>query len=1314
MFNDAPIFNSPQDSNLDNIYVLTIAASDGFSSISNVLTIIILPYNTRHYISEQFYTQRHYTQLLSLKIHPRNTMKNIDKTFYLLSLLFPLLLLPACDISTKSAENDTEIVNTYTQSSTDIIIDTQIDDLKFSSITDAPLNTLIESNILTISGINEPTNISITGGEYKINANAYSSSNSTVQNGDIIQFRLLTHNVWGKEHISTVIIGSKSFDFIVLTHLQDISPQDFQFTPVNDANTETIYESNTIVVSEITGSVSINISGGEYKVNNGNFLSEQSFIENGQSITLRGISSQFYSVTSTIEVVIGDKSATYLITTKQDSIPIESDLDNDGIPDDLDAFPNDPTEWIDTDGDGYGDNSDLDADGNGILDSEEISSPPTWEEPVIYTDLNSINVRVKDIIQQVDMDNDGDIDLVTVSYLDNSLEWHENNGTNTFDTHRIYNQDLLINSVTITDIDGDNDQDIIGISRVQGEIILFENNSEQIFTQHIIDNTESNYIIAVDLDNDKHMDFVTWETSRSGTSAKWYKNDGAQQFSSQNIFSGFANLKLISVIDIDKDDDLDFLISSSRWMENNGDQTFTTRNIANQLASDTVIGIDLDKDDDIDLVSISYSDDRVAWHENDGAQNFTQHTISTNEDGVVDLQVFDFDSDGDLDLLTASKLDNKISWFENKNQAFINHEIIKDLSYLDFLLATDIDNDGDHDILISNSDNHIIWYDFIGYDYKVIEGDLYVTTIKATDIDSNHLTYQIKDELDSQLFEIHPATGELKFKFASTLNDSLVASQNTYTLNVSASDEDTTIYKTVKVIILPNDQDDDNDGILDTLDDFPLDSKQWLDSDGDGIGNNIDTDDDNDSILDINDNAPINSNSSQAPFWNTQEQENTIVHITSTTDGYLSLASSDIDGDGDMDLLTNSTELRQLVLFENNGNEFFNESYINKDNAGSLEATEIIVQDINNDEQLDVITLSADNSRITVFSKITSSLFYPYTISLFDEDAFDIELVDLDNDGDIDIISSTENDNVVWYENIGSFSFIEHQISSTFNSFSKINNVKSIKSGDLDADGDIDILFTSELRNTIYLLENMGDQIFRQVLITTTVQGVNSIEISDIDKDGDLDFFSASSKDNTVAWYENSGNLIFSKHVISDALNGVYFIDAVDIDHDGDDDVLVNLDSNTITFIWLENLANKTFHTHTVNQSSTGADLIIASDINSDGDIDILSVSQNDESISWHKLTDKRYQIIEGERSVATELATDTDGNIITYLITGGPDAPLFNIDSQSGEITFKIAPSYDDPQDFNSDNIYSITISANDGYSNSINRMIEIEVQTL
>ncbi|TQV89519.1 Calx-beta domain-containing protein [Aliikangiella coralliicola] len=58
---------------------------------------------------------------------------------------------------------------------------------------------------------------------------------------------------------------------------------------------------------------------------------------------------------------------------------------------------------------------------------------------------------------------------------------------------------------------------------------------------------------------------------------------------------------------------------------------------------------------------------------------------------------------------------------------------------------------------------------------------------------------------------------------------------------------------------IPNDvdTDDDNDGVEDSEDAFPLDSTESVDTDGDGIGNNADTDDDNDGVLDEEDTFPL-------------------------------------------------------------------------------------------------------------------------------------------------------------------------------------------------------------------------------------------------------------------------------------------------------------------------------------------------------------------------------------------------------------------------------------------------------------------------
>jgi hypothetical protein len=53
--------------------------------------------------------------------------------------------------------------------------------------------------------------------------------------------------------------------------------------------------------------------------------------------------------------------------------PFDADTDNDGVNDDVDAFPLDASETLDTDGDGIGDNTDDDIDGDGYSNDDEIA-----------------------------------------------------------------------------------------------------------------------------------------------------------------------------------------------------------------------------------------------------------------------------------------------------------------------------------------------------------------------------------------------------------------------------------------------------------------------------------------------------------------------------------------------------------------------------------------------------------------------------------------------------------------------------------------------------------------------------------------------------------------------------------------------------------------------------------------------------------------------------------------------------------------------------------------------------------------------------
>ena len=75
--------------------------------------------------------------------------------------------------------------------------------------------------------------------------------------------------------------------------------------------------------------------------------------------------------------------------------------------------------------------------------------------------------------------------------------------------------------------------------------------------------------------------------------------------------------------------------------------------------------------------------------------------------------------------------------------------------------------------------------------------------------------------------------------------------------------------------------------------------------------------------------------------------------------------------------------------------------------------------------------------------------------------------------------------------------------------------------------------------------------------------------------------------------------------------------------------------------------------------------------------------------------------VAENQTTAIDVNATDPEGQALTYTLSGA-DAALFNIDANTGEVTFIAAPDFESPADANGDNDYEITVTASDGSAQS------------
>ena len=176
------------------------------------------------------------------------------------------------------------------------------------------------------------------------------------------------------------------------------------------------------------------------------------------------------------------------------------------------------------------------------------------------------------------------------------------------------------------------------------------------------------------------------------------------------------------------------------------------------------------------------------------------------------------------------------------------------------------------------------------------------------------------------------------------------------------------------------------------------------------------------------------------------------------------------------------------------------------------------------------------------------------------------KLVDIDNDGDLDLFVGNALWKVLFFRNTGDNIYFQWSLEEPL--FEKYGTTFLDPTfTDIDSDGDLDA-FIGDWNGQIHFLKNIGSaDIPKWEFITDIFDSIDvgyhsSPEFVDIDNDGDLDLF-VGNNESKVFFYRNNGDSFSSSFVLEDSSyfvqsNGDGIPEFIDIDNDGDFDCFLS------------------------------------------------------------------------------------------------------------------------------------------------------------
>jgi len=328
----------------------------------------------------------------------------------------------------------------------------------------------------------------------------------------------------------------------------------------------------------------------------------------------------------------------------------------------------------------------------------------------------------------------------------------------------------------------------------------------------------------------------------------------------------------------------------------------------------------------------------------------------------------------------------------------------------------------------------------------------------------------------------------------------------------------------------------------------------------------------------------------------------------------------DIDGDGRNDIIGASTEDADIAWWKNDGGDPI--GWTRQTVAPSFGgAIFVYADDIDGDLDMDIVGAGSFRNQIAWWSNggQDSIVWTKQIIQNGFNDAHEVCAVDIDRDGDKDVLGASAGlGEITWWRNDGGdpIAWTAQKIDSG------CAGARSARAGDLDGDGDMDVVSAGLMNNEVSWYRNDGGDpiVWTEIVITGSFGASHMVRIADMDGDDDLDILGTAYAADEIAYWENQGGdpVVWVKRTVTSALDGAVTGCPADIDNDGDTDVLgTGQISNDV--IWWENLggAPAAWRRHDIDLDFAGAWPAHADDVDGDGCTDIVVGGFTADTIKW-------------------------------------------------------------------------------------------------